>query len=126
MACPALNVNILSSPSTAAATCCLYGSCVAWTTLYDTIYGAQDIGDDKKAGIKSTALRYEENTKDFLVGCGALQVTLLALVGYFVEAGPIYYTGTCGGAAIILGIMVNRVNLKDPSDCLWWFKHWGI
>uniref|UniRef100_H2YUA4 4-hydroxybenzoate polyprenyltransferase, mitochondrial n=1 Tax=Ciona savignyi TaxID=51511 RepID=H2YUA4_CIOSA len=33
----------------------LYASCFIWTLYYDTIYALQDLHDDKKAGIKSTA-----------------------------------------------------------------------
>ncbi|KAF3790816.1 4-hydroxybenzoate polyprenyltransferase [Nymphaea thermarum] len=39
----------------------LYSSGVFWTIIYDTIYAHQDKKDDLKAGVKSTALRFESN-----------------------------------------------------------------
>jgi 4-hydroxybenzoate polyprenyltransferase len=35
----------------------LYAAGVSWTLVYDTIYALQDIRDDEKVGIKSTARR---------------------------------------------------------------------
>jgi 4-hydroxybenzoate polyprenyltransferase len=34
----------------------LYLSGICWTMIYDTIYGFQDIEDDKKLGLKNTAI----------------------------------------------------------------------
>lgn len=40
----------------------LYLSCVCWTLVYDTVYAHMDKKDDVKAGIRSTALLFGENT----------------------------------------------------------------
>ncbi|CAD6992812.1 unnamed protein product [Ceratitis capitata] len=41
----------------------LYLSGICWTIVYDTIYAHQDKFDDIQIGVKSTALRFGENTK---------------------------------------------------------------
>ena len=46
----------------------LYGAGVAWTLVYDTIYAHQDAKDDLKVGIRSTALRFGEDSKVWLAG----------------------------------------------------------
>lgn len=41
----------------------LYASAIFWTLAYDTIYAFQDIKDDLKAGVKSTAVRFQKSPK---------------------------------------------------------------
>ncbi|KAF8975453.1 UbiA prenyltransferase family [Cyathus striatus] len=42
---------------------CIYIGCICWTMIYDTIYACQDRNDDRKAGIKSTAILFGESVK---------------------------------------------------------------
>lgn len=120
---PALGVDLLSNQSALLAASSLYASCVAWTVNYDMIYAHMDIKDDAKAGIKSIALAHEQNTKAILSGLSVLQIGLLATAGYFSGAGPIFFVGSCGGAAVTLATMIRKVQLKDVKDCWWWFKN---
>ena len=123
MGFPALGIDLLSNPSSLAAAAALYSSCVAWTLSYDMIYAYMDIKDDPKAGIKSIAQAHEHNSKAALTLFSAMQVGLLATAGYFAGAGPIFFIGSCGGAALTLANMIRRVNLEDVKDCWWWFKN---
>lgn len=43
----------------------LYAAGISWTLVYDTIYALQDIRDDEKVGIKSTARRCVNKWQDF-------------------------------------------------------------
>lgn len=45
----------------------LYLAGILWTVAYDTLYALQDIHDDKKAGIKSTAILAEKQAKPVLL-----------------------------------------------------------
>lgn len=119
---PALGIDLLSNTPALVSAACLYGSCVAWTIVYDMIYAYQDIRDDVRAGIKSIALAQEHNAKMFLTGVSALQVALLAGAGAAVGAGPVFYAGVCGGAAATLGYMIRVVNLRSVEDCWRWFR----
>ncbi|KAB5528115.1 UbiA prenyltransferase family-domain-containing protein [Coniochaeta sp. 2T2.1] len=123
MGFPALGVDLLSSTSTAALTAagCLYACNVAWTVLYDMIYAHMDIKDDAKAGIKSIALKHDKETKQVLTGLAVVQIGLLAAAGVASGAGPVFFVGGCGGAAVALGVMIRRVDLKSVRDCWWWF-----
>lgn len=121
MGFPALGVDLLASTPALTAAACLYGSNIAWTVLYDMIYAHMDIKDDKKAGIKSIALKHDAETKKVLSGLAVVQIGLLAAAGTAAGAGPAFFVGSCGGAALSLAWMIKRVNLKSVKDCWWWF-----
>ena len=57
----------------------LYLACVLWTVGYDTIYAYQDLKDDKKNNIKSTAVLFENKGKYLVLSCYTL---MLILIGY--------------------------------------------
>ncbi|KAI1809343.1 4-hydroxybenzoate polyprenyl transferase family protein [Poronia punctata] len=123
MGFPALGVDMLAADAGAirAAAALLYASNVAWTVLYDMIYAHMDIRDDAKAGIKSIALKHDAETKKVLTGLAVVQIGLLAGAGLATGAGPAFFIGSCGGAALTLGYMIKKVNLKSVKDCWWWF-----
>ena len=121
MGFPALGIDMLQNQTALAAAGLLYTSNIAWTVLYDMIYAHMDIKDDLKAGIKSIALRHDKDTKKILSGLAVTQVGLLAAAGIATGAGPVFFIGSCGGAAITLAVMIKRVDLKSVKDCWWWF-----
>lgn len=123
MGFPALGVDLLTNQSALLAASCLYASNVTWTVLYDMIYAHMDIRDDVKAGIKSIAVRHEENTKAVLTGLAVVQVGFLAAAGMAVGAGPVFFAGSCGSAILTLGTMIWKVNLRSVADCWWWFRN---
>ncbi|KAF2117724.1 UbiA prenyltransferase family [Lophiotrema nucula] len=123
MGFPALGVDLLSNQAALTAAALLYTSNVAWTVLYDMIYAHMDIKDDAKAGIKSIALKHDKETKAVLTGLSVVQIGLLAATGVTAGLGPVYFAGSCGGAALTLGTMIWRVKLKDVKNCWWWFKN---
>ena len=123
MGFPALGIDLLADNAAKLAAGLLYASCTSWTVLYDMIYAHMDIRDDKVAGIKSIALKHENETKQVLVGLAIVQLGLLASAGAAVGAGPAFFIGSCGGAALTLGAMIGKVNLKSVTDCWWWFRY---
>ncbi|GLA60713.1 para-hydroxybenzoate--polyprenyltransferase, mitochondrial precursor (PHB:polyprenyltransferase) [Aspergillus tubingensis] len=123
MGFPALGIDLLHNSAALEAAAALYASCVTWTVLYDMIYAHMDIKDDVAAGIKSIALRHEKNTKAVLSALAAVQVPLLAAAGVAAGSGPIFFIGSCGSAAVTLGLMIWKVQLKNVQNCWWWFKN---
>lgn len=121
MGFPALGIDLLQNSAALTAAAFLYTSNVAWTVLYDMIYAHMDIKDDVRAGIKSIALRHDAQTKQILSGLAVTQIGLLAAAGVAAGAGPAFFVGSCGGAAITLAVMIKKVNLKSVKDCWWWF-----
>jgi 4-hydroxybenzoate polyprenyltransferase len=123
MGFPALGVDLLADQAALTAAACLYASNVAWTVLYDMIYAHMDIKDDAKVGIKSIALKHDKETKAVLTGLAVAQLGLLAGMGVAAGMGPVFFVGSCGSAALTLGTMIWRVNLKEVKNCWWWFKN---
>jgi 4-hydroxybenzoate polyprenyltransferase len=121
MGFPALGIDLLQNTAALTTAACLYTSNIAWTVLYDMIYAHMDIKDDAKAGIKSIALRHEKETKQVLSALAVAQIGLLAAAGAAAGAGPVFFVGSCGGAAVTLAVMIKKVNLKSVKDCWWWF-----
>lgn len=123
MGFPALGIDLLSDSSALAAASALYASCVAWVVNYDMIYAHMDVKDDVKAGIKSIALVHGHKAKAVLSGLSIAQIGLLAAAGYFAGAGPVFFVGSCGGAAVSLANIIWRVRLQEPRNCWWWFRY---
>lgn len=126
MGFPALGIDPFADHAVVKAVGALYASCIAWTVLYDMIYAHMDLKDDAKIGIKSIALRHEKQTKLVLSGLAATQVVLLSLAGSAINAGPFFFGGSCGCAAITLGLMIWKVELREASSCWWWFKNGAL
>jgi 4-hydroxybenzoate polyprenyltransferase len=90
----------------------LYAGCVLWTIGYDTIYAHQDKEDDEVLGLKSTALRFGENTKPWLTGFYSGALVLWALASF--AAGGAWFVGLA--LALVAAHMVWQVTTLDISD----------
>jgi len=94
----------------------MYFAGICWTLVYDTIYAHQDKKDDFKAGVKSTAITFGDNTKYWLSGFGAACITSLALTGYNAHLAWPYYP-FLAAAAGHLAWQVSTVDLSNKLDC---------
>ncbi|XVF44532.1 hypothetical protein PTKIN_Ptkin02bG0131800 [Pterospermum kingtungense] len=94
----------------------LYFSGVLWTLVYDTIYAHQDKEDDVKVGVKSTALRFGDSTKEWTAGFGILCISSLALSGFNADIGWPYYA-CLAAASGQLAWQIWTVNLTSRADC---------
>jgi 4-hydroxybenzoate polyprenyltransferase len=98
----------------------LHASSFAWCMIYDTIYAHQDKAFDRQIGIKSTALKWGERTKQILNRYAVGQIGLLTAAGFFAGMGPCYFAGTAW-AAYRLFDMIKQVELDNPDNCWQWF-----
>ncbi|KAL5699564.1 4-hydroxybenzoate polyprenyltransferase [Ranunculus cassubicifolius] len=94
----------------------LYLSGVFWTLVYDTIYAHQDKEDDKKVGVKSTALLFEDRTKYWVSGFGSACISSLLLSGYNAEIGWPFYVFVMAASGQ-LAWQIWTVDLSRPADC---------
>nr|GLL28891.1 4-hydroxybenzoate polyprenyltransferase, mitochondrial [Ipomoea trifida] len=94
----------------------LYLSGVSWTLVYDTIYAHQDKDDDLKVGVKSTALRFGDSTKEWIAGFGIACTSSLALCGYNADIGWPYYA-FLAAASGQLAWQIWTVDLSSRADC---------
>ncbi|CAJ1069193.1 -hydroxybenzoate polyprenyltransferase%2C mitochondrial [Xyrichtys novacula] len=94
----------------------LYFSGVMWTLIYDTIYAHQDKEDDVKVGVKSTALRFQEQTKPWLSGFTVAMMSGLVAAGINAEQTLPYYA-VLSAVAIHLTHQIYTLNINRPEDC---------
>ncbi|KAJ0094056.1 hypothetical protein Patl1_16351 [Pistacia atlantica] len=94
----------------------MYVSGVFWTLVYDTIYAHQDKEDDLKVGVKSTALRFGDSTKEWISGFGIACISGLALSGFNADIGWPYYA-LLAAASGHLGWQIRTADLSSRADC---------
>lgn len=94
----------------------LYSSGVFWTLVYDTIYAHQDKEDDLKVGVKSTALRFGDLTKNWITGFGLACTSGLALSGYNADIGWPFYPFLMAASGQ-LAWQIWTVDLSSRADC---------
>ena len=99
----------------------LYLAAIFWTLGYDTIYGLQDVIDDEIIGMKSTAIKFKNSSKQFVSFCYFINIYLLFYLfkdylnnNYFIIFMTIYL--------ISLIYQIISFNKKKPITCLKSFK----
>ncbi|KAF8217501.1 UbiA prenyltransferase family [Mycena galopus ATCC 62051] len=100
-------------------------SCWCWTMLYDTIYACQDIRDDIKAGVRSTAILFGSWIRPLLVLIGIVFATFLAAAGAMNGQGASFFAVSIGGTVIHLTWQFQAVDLSVPDSCGENFKRNG-
>lgn len=95
----------------------LYTAGVCWTLVYDTLYGYQDRKDDKKLGLKSTALTFGDNPQAILSLLATGVVAGLSISGMEAHLTSPFYVGVGGVGAHLLW-QIWTANLNDPKN-LW-------
>eukprot|EP01137_Pigoraptor_chileana_P033324 Opistho-2@24027 len=90
---------------------------ISWTLVYDTIYAHQDKKDDALVGVKSTALRFGDNTRPWLSLFAVSTIGGLALSGANAGLAWPFYASLAAGAAH-LAWQIKTVDVSSPSDCM--------
>jgi len=99
----------------------LYAAGVSWTLAYDTIYAHQDKTDDMIVGVRSTALKFGDNTLPWLTAFFGLTIVFLAASGWLGGlAWPYFFALAVVTAHFAWQTMT--VDLNDPKDCLAKFR----
>lgn len=99
----------------------IYVAGIFWTLGYDTIYAHQDKEDDALIGVKSTALRFGNSTKTWLVVFYGGTIGFLAIAGLIFGLSPIYYVALMP-AAVHFALQIRKLDIHDGHNCLTIFK----
>ncbi len=103
----------------------LYLACISWTLLYDTIYGFQDIEDDLRIGIKSSAIIFSKqnfnNPKKSLYKISIITTLFFIMLGVYEELSFSYFLIIIFNGFLIL-YKILKCDLKKPVECLKFFK----
>ncbi|MGZ9109210.1 MAG: 4-hydroxybenzoate octaprenyltransferase [Micavibrio sp.] len=99
----------------------LYAAGFFWTLGYDTIYAHQDIEDDLRAGIKSTALRFGPRSKIWIARFYIMAWLLLLLAFVIAGSGPLGLIVLVGAGAHFRW-QLRRWVPEDPASALAVFR----
>ncbi|MES2677103.1 MAG: 4-hydroxybenzoate octaprenyltransferase [Pseudomonadota bacterium] len=99
----------------------LYLSGVIWTVIYDSFYAYQDVEDDLKIGVKSTAIKFGKNPQKILFILTAIYFSLLMLLGIISNFKFAYFPLILLAAAQ-LTCQIKTCNFQDGKNCLEKFK----
>ena len=103
----------------------LYLACISWTFLYDSIYGFQDIEDDLRIGIKSSAIIFSKNNfdnpKKSLYKISIITTLFFIMLGVYEELSFSYFLIIIFSGFLIL-YKILKCDLKKPVECLKFFK----
>lgn len=94
----------------------LYFAGVCWTIIYDTIYAHQDRKDDLLLGIKSTAIKFDRDTKTWLSCFSGTMISSLIASGIMNEQTWPYYAAV-GLISTHIATQIITLNIDNPSDC---------
>ena len=99
----------------------LYIAGILWTLGYDTIYAHQDKEDDAVIGIKSTALKFGDDSLKYITGFYAGTSFMILMVGILLSAHWPFFIGWALSAFHMI-YQLNRWDMNDPESCLKTFR----
>ena len=94
----------------------VFGTALVWAVIYDTFYAMVDREDDRKAGVKSTAILFGEVDLFVIAGLQGLMLLALVLIGYRAELSAWYY-GSVVIAAGLMGWHLWLARDRQPAGC---------
>lgn len=83
----------------------LYGATMCWAMAYDTIYAIQDLDDDRRIGVKSSALFFGSSIWVAIAVCCTGTILCLVAAGQAAHVGHLYY----GTLAVVGGVFAYQV-----------------
>jgi 4-hydroxybenzoate polyprenyltransferase len=103
----------------------LYTTNVLWTVAYDTFYGMADREYDKRIGVKSTAILFEENDRLIIGSIQVLAIIGWLMVGQRFELGAMYFL-SIAVAASLMTYQQWLIRHRQANACLSAFinNHW--
>lgn len=99
----------------------LYLAAIFWTLAYDTIYALQDIKDDEKIGVYSTALYFKKNPKLFIGYCYGIFLSFMFSFGYLYQLSIFFWIVSIINILMCYHIVYSLVP-DDVDNCLTQFK----
>lgn len=100
----------------------LYLASICWSIAYDTIYAMADKEDDRRIGVKSTALLFGNYDRLMIGVFQLLMLSGLALVGYRKDLDLIYYAGLLI-AAVFFIYQQYLIRHRQAADCITAFSN---
>lgn len=94
----------------------LYAAGISWTMIYDTIYAHQDKYDDVILGVKSTAIKFGDQTPVCLSCFATTMISCLTYSGWATGQTWPFYLSLMGVGGHIAH-QIRTLNINDRDDC---------
>jgi 4-hydroxybenzoate polyprenyltransferase len=91
----------------------VFAATICWAVAYDTIYAIQDIDDDRRIGVKSSAILFGDTAWAWVGGLLIATCALFAWAALREGAGPLFLTVL---AACAVYFMVQAVQVRRGLD----------
>jgi len=100
----------------------IFGAALTWAVIYDTFYAMVDREDDRRIGVKSTALLFGDVDLFVIGGLQLLMLAALVFIGLRAELGPWYYASVVASGGL-MGYHQWLARDRQPAGCFAAFLH---
>jgi len=95
---------------------------VFWAIAYDTEYAMVDREDDRKIGIRTSAITFGRYDVVAVMACHAVFLLLMVWIGRLFRPGWHFYAGLTVAAGLI-AVQYRMIRNRDPAGCFRAFRH---
>ena len=95
---------------------------VFWAVAYDTEYAMVDREDDRKIGIKTSAITFGRHDVTAVMICHAMFLLILAWIGWRYALGIYFFAGLFMAAGLA-ATHYQMIRDRDPTSCFRAFRH---
>ena len=95
---------------------------VFWAIAYDTEYAMVDRADDRKIGIKTSAITFGRHDVTAVMICHAIFLLILAWIGWRYALGIYFFAGLLMAAGLA-ATHYPMIRDRDPVSCFRAFRH---
>jgi 4-hydroxybenzoate polyprenyltransferase len=95
---------------------------VFWAIAYDTEYAMVDREDDRKIGIRTSAITFGRYDVAAVMGCYAFSLLIMLWIGRLFRPGWVFYLGLAVAAGLVV-FQYRMIRDRDPADCFRAFQH---
>ena len=89
---------------------------IFWTVAYDTEYAMVDRADDRKLGIRTSAILFADFDVAAVMICHAIFLVIMAGIGWRLMLAWPYYVGLLAAAALTIH-QYFLIRARDPQRC---------
>ena len=93
---------------------------VFWSMAYDTIYALQDVDDDRRTGVRSTAILFGKSVFTAVALLYAAFGVTLTIAGALLQMGPVYFASV--GLSLAITLTMLRGVKRDRTRAFGAFK----
>jgi 4-hydroxybenzoate polyprenyltransferase len=95
---------------------------VFWAIAYDTEYAMVDREDDRKIGIRTSAITFGRYDVVAVVACHVIFLLMMIWIGRQFRPGWHFYVGLAVAAGLV-AVQYRMIRNRDPADCFRAFRH---